>query len=58
MNAMGVKGDATSGFPSKSGTGPVTHFGYSDLTTDFDGGLGAVSGATIHMPGEYMALKA
>jgi hypothetical protein len=58
MNAMGVKGDATSGFPSKTGTGPVTHFGYSDLTTDFDGGLGAVSGATIHMPGEYTALKA
>lgn len=58
MNAMGVKGDAMSGFPSKTGTGPVTHFGYSDLTTDFDGGLGAVSGATIHSPGEYTALKA
>ena len=24
MNALGVKGDATTGFPSKAGTGPVT----------------------------------
>jgi hypothetical protein len=58
MNAMGVKGDATTGLPTKGGTGPVTKFGYSDLTTDFDGGLGAVAGATIHSPGEYTALKA
>lgn len=57
MNALGVKGDAN-GFPSKTGTGPVSKFGYSDLTTDFDGGLGAVSGATVHNPGEYTALKA
>ena len=57
MNALGVKGDAN-GFPSKTGTGLVTQFGYSDLTTDFDGGLGAVSGAKIHNPGEYTALKA
>ena len=58
MNALGVKGDATTGFPSKTGTAPVSRFGYSDLTTDFDGGLGAVAGATIHSPGEYTALKA
>jgi hypothetical protein len=58
MNAMEVKGDVTTGLPSKTGTGPVTRFGYSDLTTDFDGGLGAVAGATIHSPGEYTALKA
>jgi hypothetical protein len=58
MNALGVKGDATSGVPSKTGTGPVSAFGYSDLTTDFDGGYGAVSGAKIHNPGEYTALKA
>lgn len=57
MNALGVKGDAN-GVPSKTGTGPVSKFGYSDQTTDFDGGLGAVSGATIHSPGEYTALKA
>jgi hypothetical protein len=58
MNAMGVKGDATTGQPSKTGTAPVSAFGYSDLTTDFNGGLGAVKGATIHSPGEYTALKA
>jgi hypothetical protein len=58
MNALGVKGDATSGVPSKTGTGPVSAFGYSDSTTDFDGGYGAVSGAKIHSPGEYTALKA
>jgi hypothetical protein len=57
MNALGVKGDAD-GYPSKTGTGPVTRFGYSDLTTDFCGGLGAVPGATIHSPGEFTALKA
>jgi hypothetical protein len=32
--------------------------GYSDLTTDFVGGLGAIAGAAIHSPGEYTALKA
>jgi hypothetical protein len=57
MNALGVKGD-DNGYPSKTGTGPVTRFGYSDLTTDFCGGLGAVPGATIHSPGEFTALKA
>jgi hypothetical protein len=57
MNAMGVKGDA-SGYPAKGGSAPVSKFGYSDLTSDFDGGLGAVSGATIHDPGEFTALKA
>jgi hypothetical protein len=57
MNAVGVKGDAN-GYPKKGGTGEVTRFGYSDLTTDFAGGLGAVAGATIHSPGEYTALKA
>lgn len=56
MNAMGVKADST-GFPAKGGTAPVTKFGYSDLTTDFDGGLGAKA-ATIHDPGEFTALKA
>ena len=56
MNAMGVKADST-GFPAKGGTAPVTKFGYSDLTTDFTGGLGAVQGATIHSPGEFTALK-
>ena len=56
MNALGVKGD-DNGFPSKTGTAPVSRFGYSDLTTDFCGGLGAVAGATIHSPGEYTALK-
>jgi hypothetical protein len=57
MNAMGVKGDAT-GFPVVGGTSEVTHFGYSDLTTDFCGGYGAVGGAAIHSPGEYTAFKA
>jgi hypothetical protein len=56
MNALGVKGDAQ-GFPSKGGSAEVSQFGYSDLTTDFCGGLGAVAGARIHDPGEYTALK-
>jgi hypothetical protein len=58
MNAMGMKADAT-GFPAKDGpASEVTHFGYSDKTEDFAGGLGAVEGATIHTPGAYAALKA
>jgi hypothetical protein len=57
MNAMGVKGD-DQGFPLKGGTAEVSQFGYSDLTTDFNGGLGAVAGARIHDPGEFTALKA
>jgi hypothetical protein len=56
MNAVGVKADA-SGFPAKGGTAEVSRFGYSDRTTDFNGGFGAVAGATIHDPGEYTALK-
>ena len=56
MNAMGVKGDA-SGAPAKGGSAPVSKFGYSDLTSDFDGGLGAKP-ASIHDPGEFTALKA
>jgi hypothetical protein len=56
MNAMGMKGDAN-GFPKKGGSAQVSGFGYSDLTTDFNGGLGAVAGAKIHNPGEYTALK-
>jgi len=56
MNALGVKADST-GFPAKGGTQPVTKYGYSDLTTDFCGGLGAQTGATIHNPGEFTALK-
>jgi len=57
MNAMGVKGDSQ-GFPLKGGTAEVSAFGYSDLTTDFCGWLGAVAGARIHDPGEFTALKA
>jgi hypothetical protein len=58
MNAMGMKADAK-GFPAKGGpASEVTHFGYSDLTSDFAGGSGAVAGATIHQPGEFTALKA
>ena len=57
MNALGVKAGAD-GYPAKGGTAPVTKFGYSDSTADFDGGAGAVSGATIHNPGEFTALKA
>jgi hypothetical protein len=57
MNALGVKADAT-GYPTKGGSAEVSKFGYSDLTTDFNGGYGAVASATIHSPGEYTALKA
>jgi hypothetical protein len=57
MNAMGVKADG-SGFPKVGGTEEVSKFGYSDRTTDFCGGFGAVAGAGIHDPGEYTALKA
>jgi len=57
MNAMGVKADAN-GYPKKGGVAEVTKFGYSDLTTDFIGGYGANTGAGIHSPGAYTALKA
>jgi Protein of unknown function (DUF1552) len=56
MNALGVKADS-SGFPKKGGTADVIKFGYSDTTTDFNGGLDAVAGAGIKNPGEYAALK-
>ena len=56
MNAMGVKAEPN-GYPMKGGDAEVTRFGYSDLTTDFCGGFGAVAGATIHSPGEFTALK-
>jgi len=58
MNAMGMKAD-DDGFPSPTGSNPeVTHFGYSDLTTEFCGGKGAVPDARIHSPGAFDALKA
>jgi len=57
MNAMGVKAGAD-GYPAKGGTAAVMKFGYSDKTEDFAGGYGAKSGATIHSPGEFTALKA
>jgi hypothetical protein len=58
MNALGIKAD-DKGFPAKNGTATqVTHFGYSDKTEDFSGGAGAVTGATIHSPGPFDALKA
>jgi hypothetical protein len=58
MNAMGMKADAT-GYPAKDGPATeVTHFGYSDKTEDFCGGLNAVEGATIHNPGGFTELKA
>jgi hypothetical protein len=58
MNAMGIKADAM-GYPAVDGTNSeVTHYGYSDKTQDFCGGLGAVPGATIHNPGAFDELKA
>jgi len=58
MNAMGLKADAA-GYPATGGTnGEVTHYGYSDKTEDFAGGVGAVEGATIHDPGGFTALRA
>jgi hypothetical protein len=57
MNALGVKA-GPDGYPAKGGSAEVTKFGYSDKTEDFIGGQGAVAGATIHNPGEYMELKA
>jgi hypothetical protein len=58
MNALGIKADEK-GYPSKGGSNTeVTHFGYSDKTEDFCGGLGAVQGATIHDPGGFAELKA
>ncbi|HTQ04191.1 MAG TPA: DUF1552 domain-containing protein [Polyangiaceae bacterium] len=56
MNAMGVKGDAN-GAPSRTGTGDVTHYGYSDDTTKFIHGQ-VTGGGGITNPGEYTALKA
>jgi len=58
MTAVGMKADAN-GFPAKGGpASEVTHYGYSDKTEDFTGGLDAVAGHTIHEPGGYTELKA
>jgi hypothetical protein len=58
MNAMRLKAGAD-GFPAPDGpASEVTHFGYSDLTTDFCGGAGAVTDARIHDPGAFEQLKA
>lgn len=57
MNALGVKADA-SGVPQKGGTAEVSKFGYSDVTSDFNGGYGAVTSAAVKSPGEFTALKA
>ena len=57
MNAMGMKADAN-GFPAKDGpASEVTHFGYSDNTVDFTGGLGAETPKFIN-PGQFTELKA
>ncbi|HYQ02485.1 MAG TPA: DUF1552 domain-containing protein [Polyangiaceae bacterium] len=58
MTAMGIKADAM-GFPAKGGpASEVTHFGYSDKTSDFAGGQGAVKDAAIHDAGGFVKLKA
>jgi len=58
MTAMGMKADAN-GFPAKDGPGSeVTHYGYSDKTEDFAGGVDAVADHKIHDPGGYTQLKA
>ena len=57
MNAMGMKADA-SGFPAKDGpASEVTHYGYSDNTVDFTGGLGAET-PVFKSPGAFTELKA
>ncbi|MEI9952191.1 MAG: hypothetical protein WDO74_25200 [Pseudomonadota bacterium] len=57
MTAMGMKADAK-GFPAKDGpASEVTHYGYSDKTEEFGGGVGAQD-ASIHNPGGYAQLKA
>ena len=58
MTAMGMKAGAD-GFPAVGGpASEVTHFGYSDKTEDFTGGLDAVKDHQIHSPGGYTQLKA
>jgi len=58
MTAIGMKADAN-GYPAKGGpASEVTHFGYSDKTSDFSGGKDAVKDATIHDPGGFAKLKA
>ena len=57
MNAMGVKADST-GFPAKGGTAPVTKFGYSDLTSDFGGGVGRGQGRDHSQSGRVHGAQA
>ena len=58
MTAMGMKAGAD-GFPAVGGpASEVTHYGYSDKTEDFSGGLDAVKDHQIHSPGGYTQLKA
>ena len=55
---MGMKAGAD-GFPAVGGpASEVTHYGYSDKTEDFSGGLDAVKDHQIHSPGGYTQLKA
>jgi hypothetical protein len=58
MNAVGVKGDATTGYATVGGTAEVTHFGRWDDTTDFINGGTDGKPRNIKSPGGFAELKA
>ncbi len=58
MNALGVKGDATTGYAAVGGTAEVTHFGRWDDTTDYIHGGTDNKPRKINSPGGFDELKA
>jgi hypothetical protein len=58
MNALGMKGDATTGYATVGGTAEITHFGRWDDTADFKHGGTDGTPRNIKDPGGFDALKA
>jgi len=58
MNALGMKGDATTGYATVGGTAEITHFGRWDDTTDFIHGGTDGKPRNIKDPGGFDQLKA
>jgi hypothetical protein len=58
MNALGMKGDATTGYATVGGTAEITHFGRWDDTTDYIHGGTDGKPRKINSPGGFDELKA
>jgi len=58
MNALGMKGDPTTGYATVGGTAEITHFGRWDDTTDYIHGGTDGKPRKINSPGGFDELKA